>query len=234
MIRPQMRAAHAVLFAALLPTCGQIDIPVTLTLDPEAHNVLHLELPEALGGGVVTVELVGNIETVVSLDTDRLLTRRGVFATVLVEDLLIAGTPLELFGLDTGNLCVALAEDEPAGGVAFLRPLLRREAEFQLTIPTETTVSNPAVAALLPPLPLVLELDARTRMGLTDLLNLAFKGEGLRLREVVTTTVPEDYPILGGSVATLDVTLVSTRTPTADPMLDACEAVVGAQAPAAM
>jgi hypothetical protein len=222
---PHARAAHAAVFALFLPTCGPIELPVTLTLDPAADNHLEIALPENLGGGTATVALVGNIETVVSLDSDELVTRRGVFATVLVEDLLIAGTPLELFGLDTGTLCVALDGSEPSGGVAFLRPLLRKEADFQLTIPTETHVTNPDVAALLPPLPLVLELDARARLGLLDLLNLALKGEGLRLREVVQATIPEDYPLLGGSEATLDVTLVSTRTPSTDPMLDGCAAL---------
>ncbi|MFW6067384.1 MAG: hypothetical protein ACOC97_03535 [Myxococcota bacterium] len=212
--------AAALVFAS---ACGEVDVPATLTMDPAEDNRLEIELPEEAGGGVAVVEIVGNIESTVTVDTDKLITPQGVYATVSVDDLLIAGTPVEVIGVSTGTLCTSDVPDDPGGGVAFLRPVFHKEADFELIIPTETSATNPELEALLPPLPLELELSTTTRLGLQDLADLVLEGEGLRIHEVVTTTIPEDYPILGGSDVTLDATLISTQEPTEDPLLDECE-----------
>lgn len=209
---------------AVLPACGQIDIPATLALDPSTDNTLTLELPAELGGGTATTRLVGNVETTVSINTDHLLTPQGVYAMIQIDDVQIAGESLQLLGIDTGTLCTALDPTQEAGGVAYLRPLLLKQADFQLTIPTETRVTNEAVANILPPIPFTLEVDASTRLGLQDLIDLVLKGTGLSIHQVIETTVPDDYPLLGGAPVTLDATLSSTATPVEDPLLDDCAA----------
>jgi hypothetical protein len=206
----------------LSTACGAIELPVLLTMDPNASNTFSLELPPLFGGEVVTTELVGNVWTTVFIDSNQLLNPSGVPATVRVDEFFTAGSPIDLNGLNTGPLCTFIPEGEEAGGIALLRPMFYRDATFNLTIPTTTVPADPNVAELLPPLPLALEIDTSVYQDLHGLLQLCNFGTGLTMHPVINTTIPDDVPLFGGSAVTLDVTLTSTRFAATDPLLDAC------------
>ncbi len=212
--------------AALLSACGKINLPTLLVLDPSADNKLTIQLPASFGGGSVSSKLVGNVKTTVTIDTNKLISPQGVPATVTVNSFATAGSSINLGSIPSGTLCTYIPAGQSAGGVAYLRPLIFKDATFSLTIPTETKSVDPIVQNLIPPIPLLLKIDAKTTIDLLGLITLMFQGTGLNLHQVVNMTIPADIPLLGGSTVTLDAVLASTKTAVTDPMLDACAAVL--------
>lgn len=212
----------AFLALLVLPGCGQIEIPVNLNLDPSGPNQLVLEDPF---GNVETSELTGGIATTIILDTDRLLSRRGVFATLRVDDIRIAGSEFAIVGIRTGTLCLAPDPEVASGGFAFLRPLFQKEADIQLTLGALAFVTRPELAPLAPPLPFGATLETQVPLSLSDLLALAAGEEGsLTLTETIVDTLPEDVFLVGGSDVTVTVTLTNSDTRAQGPLLDACDA----------
>ncbi len=212
--------------AALLSACGKINLPTLLVLDPAASNTMSITLPTSLGSGTVVSNLVGNVETTVTLDTSKLIAPQGIAATVTVNSFATAGSAIMLGSISSGTLCTSIATGATAGGVAYLRPLIFKDATFELTIPTDTTSASAIVNKLIPPIPLTLNLDAKVSLDLMGLINLALEGTGLNMHQVLNLTIPSTIPLLGGSAVVLDTTLKSTKTAVTDPMLDACAAAL--------
>jgi len=222
-VHRRLRLLTALVALGALPACGQIEVPVELNLDPSGPNELVLEDP---AGNVAVSQLSGGVATTIILDTDRLLSFRGVFATLRVDDIRIAGSELLLLGfVPTGTLCLAPDPDVSSGGFAFLRPIFKKEADIQLTLAALAFATNPALADLAPPLPFGATIETQVPLSLSDLLALATGQErGLTLTETIMDTVPEDVPFVGGSDITATVTLSSSDSPAEGPLLDECDA----------
>jgi hypothetical protein len=218
--------AVALMSAMLVVACGKISLPTLMVIDPAVNNTMTIQLPASFGGGSVTSKIVGNVKTTVILDTNKLISLTGTPATVRVDSFLTAGTSINLGSIASGTLCTYVPAGEEAGGVAKLDPLLTQRATFQLTIPTETLSVSPVVQQLLPPIPLLLEINAKSKITLTSMITLLLKGTGLNMHQVVNTTIPTTVPLLGGSTVALDTTMTSTKTPVTDPLLTACENLV--------
>jgi hypothetical protein len=208
--------------ALVLSACGKVNLPTLLVMDPAATNTLTIKLPATFGGGTVQSNLVGNVNTTVTVDTNKLLMPLGAPATVKVNSFATAGSSVKLGSIASGTLCTSIPTGQEAGGIAYLRPLIYRNATFKLTIPTETKSVDPNVQKLIPPIPLTLNIDATVKLDLSGLINLAFTGNGLSIHQVLNLTIPSTIPLLGGSVVILDTTLKSTKTPVTDPKLDEC------------
>ncbi len=227
---PRARAAALLLPCLwLLTACGRIEVPVFLNLDPAAANTLELGLPD---GSAVSSDLSGGVATTLILDTHRLLTWKGVFATIRVDDVRIAGSSLLFFGaIPSGTLCLAPDPALASGGFAFLRPL-RGEGSFQLTLETLAYLTDPVLAAAFPPLPFSAAIDDEVPLTISDLLaivagDLGVDG-GLTIQQTLVSTLPPDTPLVGGSDVTVTATLTSASAEATGPLLDECDAFLAA------
>lgn len=222
--RPQLLLAALV--AATSIGCGQIEIPVHFSL--VGDNTISLEVPafpppDNVFGSI----LVGGAEATVIVDLNpfELFSPQGLVAAIVVDRVSIAGTSIDIFGLQTGTICIYDDVDDPGGGFAFMRPL-KEEADFTLTLNTLIAVTDPFIRSLFPdPLPFSAAIDETVPLTLADLLGLFVGGgAGLELSQELQSTLPADIPILGGSIVTANLTLATTETFPEDPMLDECEA----------
>lgn len=221
------------LLAALLTlntACGQIDLPLTLALQGE--NDISIQIPAfPPGRDTFSSTLLGGAAATVSIELNpfHLFSPNGLVALLAIDKVRIAGTDINIAGLHTGTLCIYDDVANPGGGVAYLRPL-RQEADFQLSFNTLISVTDPFILSLFPdPLPFEAELDTTVPVTLADLVGLllgggAGGGGGLELSQQVTTTLPEDLPILGGGTVVANLTLATVEEFPTDPMLDECEA----------
>lgn len=220
------------LLAALLTlntACGQIDLPLTLALQGE--NSISIQIPAfPPGRDTFSSALLGGADATVTLDLNpfHLFSPNGLVALLAIDQVRIAGTEINIAGLRTGTLCIYDDLANPGGGIAFLRPL-RQEADFQLSFNTLISVTDPFIMSLFPdPLPFEAELDTTVPVTLADLVGLllgggAGGGGGLELSQEITTTLPDDLPILGGGNVTANLTLATVEEFPIDPMLDECE-----------
>lgn len=207
--------------------CGQIQLPVTFALKGE--NTISLEIPFfPPGRNVFTSELVGGADATVSVDLNpfHLFTPNGLAAMITIDQVRIAGTAIDLLGLNTGTICIYDDVENPGGGIAYLRPL-RREGDFNLAFNTLIAVTDPFILGLFPdPLPFAAEVSATVPITLSDLFGLLAGSStgGIELSQELTSTLPEEVPILGGSLVTADLTLATVEDFPVDPLLDDCEA----------
>ncbi|RIL07969.1 MAG: hypothetical protein DCC71_01195 [Proteobacteria bacterium] len=208
--------------------CGQIQLPVTFALQGE--NTITLEVPFfPPGNNVFSSSLLGGADATVSIDLNpfELFSPQGLVALIAIDQIRMAGTPIDLFGLNTGTICIYDDVENPGGGIAYLRPL-RREGDFTLAFNTLISVTDPVLLGLFPdPLPFAAEVDTTVPITLSDLFGLiAGSGSGgIELSQELTSTLP-DMPILGGSIVTADLTLATVEEFPSDPLLDECEAFI--------
>lgn len=226
-IRPDLsglRILAGLLALTVLPACGPIEVPVNLNLDPTGPNELSIELP---GGAVETSQLTGGVGATIILDTDKLLTWNGVFGTLRVDEVRIAGSSFDVIPdiLSTGTICLTQDPDTASGGFVYLRPLFKKEADVQLTLSTLALVTDPGLSQLAPPLPFGATIDTQVPLTLSDLLALA-SGEGgsLTITQSIVDTLPADIPLLGGSDVMATVTLSNSDMRAEGPLLDECDA----------
>lgn len=215
-----------VLFAIIsIIGTAQYSMPLVLEFDPAEANVLQITEPPRLGSEVRTSQLVGGVELTLTFDSRRLLSESGVVATVRVDDVRIAGTGIDLLGLiPTGTLCIAPNPDLASGGVAFLRPV-RSEAQMQLTLETLSHATNPALEGVVPPIPFGAMIDEEFELGLVELLGLLTGQEGtISVQQMLSDTLPDDIPVLGGSQVDIDATFTNVNELAPDPLLAECEA----------
>lgn len=211
--------------------CGQIEIPVTLGL--VGDNTISMEIPFfPPGRNVFGTSVVGGAETRIQVDlTDpaALFSPDGLVANVIIDRVLIAGGDIDLFGLHTGTLCTYDDPSVPSGGLAFMRPI-RQEGQFHITMNTLISPTSPQILALFPdPLPFVAEIDDTTTVTLVDLVNLALgRPADIEISQVIEAVLPDDIPLLAGSIITADVTLKTVEEFPSDPSIDECEAFLAA------
>jgi hypothetical protein len=212
--------------------CGQIEFPATLALVGE--NTITMEVPFfPPGQNVFGTSVVGGAESRIQVDlTDplQMFQPEGLAANVLVDRVLIAGGDINIFGLHTGTVCTSDDPDNPGSGIAFLRPI-QQEGEFHITMNTLISVTNPQLAGFLPgPLPFAADLNDTTRVTLLDMLNLALgKPADIEISQVIQAVLPDDIPLLAGSIITADVTLKTVDQFPSDPLLTECDEFLAGQ-----
>jgi hypothetical protein len=215
-----------VLLAFSGPACGQIELPVDFALKGE--NTISLEVPFfPPGSNVFETFLIGGAEATVIIDLNpfELFDPQGLVALLTIDRVRIAGSPIDLFGLNTGTICVYDDPENPGGGIAYLRPL-HQEADFDLNFRTLISVTDPFLGGLLPgALPFDAMVSTTVPVALTDLLGLLFGSStgGIEISQQLTSTLPEDLAVLGGSIVTADLTLATVDEQPTSPLLDECE-----------
>jgi len=202
--------------------CGQIDLPVTFALQGE--NTITLDTPFF---GTLSSTLIGGAEATVTIDLNPfvLFKPQGLAALISLDRVLMAGTEIHIGTLNTGIVCVYDDPDNPGGGIAYLRPL-HQEGDFNLSFNTLISPTSPQLQALFPdPLPFQAEISTTVPVTLAQLLGLLTGGGdgGLELSQEIQAVLPEEIPLLGGSIVTADLTLATVETFPTDPMLDHCE-----------
>jgi hypothetical protein len=213
------------LFAATSIGCGEIELPITFAL--VGDNTISLEIPAfPPPNNVFGSSLVGGAEATVVVDLNpfELLTPNGIVAAISVDRVLMGADAIDLLGLSTGTVCIYDDPGAPGGGFALLRPL-RKQADFHLTLNTLISPTSPLLLGLFPePLPFAAAIDETIPLTLADLVGLLVGGGGgLELSQELQATLPDDIPLLAGSIITADVTLATVDAFPVDPLLDECE-----------
>lgn len=213
------------LFAATSIGCGEIELPVTFALVGE--NTMSLQVAAfPPPNNVFQSDLVGGAEATVRIDLNpfELFTPNGIMAAISVDRVRMAAEAINLFGFSTGTVCIYDDPASPGGGFALMRPL-RQQADFHLTLNTLISPTSPVLIGLYPdPLPFAAAIDETIPLTLADMIGLLVGGgAGLELSQQLQATVPDDVPLLAGSVITTDVTLATVDAFPVDPLLDECE-----------
>ena len=212
--------------------CGPVEFPSTLALIGD--NTITLEIPAfPPGRNVFTTTIVGGTEARILMDLTNpleLLQPQGIAASVITDRVLIAGNDINLFGIHTGTICAYNDPDQESGGMAFLRPI-REEGEFHLTLNTLMAATDPFIQQVFPePLAFQATIDDTTRVTLLDLVNLALGREAdIVVSQRIESVLPDDIPILGGTLVTVDVTLKTVQDFPVDPLLDECDAFLAGE-----
>jgi hypothetical protein len=225
-LKSSVKVAVGVLLATMMTACGNMTIPLSMTMDPSKANTLSIVLPSALGGGTVSSNLVGNTVGSVTLNTNKLLNPGGVPGTVAITSFNVAGTAINLGSIPSGTLCTFVPPGATAGGTVTLDPLLTRTGTFKLTIPTETISVDPNIRLLIPPINLQIDINAKAPVTINSLLSLLTAGTGISLHQVSNLTIPSDIPILGGQPITFDATLMASKNLSKDSKLADCAAAI--------
>jgi hypothetical protein len=227
-----LQATLVSVFAAASIGCGQIEVPLNLALAGDSQIAMYIPILSPAHRNVVS-SLVGGVETtaVIDLNPFELISPNGIAAVIRIDDMLIAGEPILLGGaLSTGTICTLLDPEAASGGLALIQPF-RHQMNVQMTLNSVINVTSPFLSGYLPDgLPFPAEIDATIPITLADLFDL-FVGllgggngglTGLELTQEITTTLPDDIPILAGSDVTATLTLVSVDAIPADPLLADC------------
>jgi hypothetical protein len=227
-IEKQLRGALIAaigLASSLTVACGQIELPVNLVATSDSQ--ITITLPFDPPYDILQSSLVGGAQATIAVDVDifKLLSPHGIMGTIVVDDVLIAGTEVVIGGfLPSGTICVTPSTDPPGGGTILLRPLLNR-ADIQMDLFTQISLTDPTVAALLgPPLPFDAHIEDQVPLSLADLLGLLLGGGSgsFEVHQEISTVLPEDLPLVGGAPVVADVTLVNADEFPTGGLLDDC------------
>lgn len=220
--RPTHLLAAAAAVIGLGSGCGNITLPVNLALEQPS------ELNLTLGDTVATTTLVGGVATTIEADLGLLkllgaLVGQAIPADIAVDDLLIAGTNIAIFGgaLNTGTICLYQDPLIPSGGDAAFNMLLG-SAAFNLTLNALIALTDPVLGPGIGPQAFNQAISAVAPLSLTDMLAiLGGSGGGLALTQEIDT-VFGPVPLLGEIHAQGSLTLASADVLPSDPLLDDC------------
>jgi len=211
--------------------CGKITLPVDLALEDPSQLTLELPIfPPPYNEASTT--LVGSVQTTIKANVG-LLELLGAFAgkalpaTIQVDDVLIAGTPILIAGaLSTGTVCLFQDPVLASAGTASFN-LLLGTAAFNMTLNTRLGVTDPTVGGLFGgPQPFSQVVNAVTPLSLSDMLAiLAGQDSGLALTQEIDASFGP-VPVVGIIHVTGSLTLASTSTLPSDPLLDQCSAFI--------
>lgn len=227
--KPTAKTSHLLhtlalaLVAGLGVACGQLEVPLNLAVQP--GSTVTLFQPFEPPYDVVQAGLVGGVEgrAIVSLGLWSLINPNGIPAVIEIDDVLIAADSLLVAGfIPTGTVCIEPAQDPPGSGMAYFQTL-RNKALFMMDLFTQIRVTDPVTAGLFgEPLAFDASVDAEVDVTLTDLLGLLGGGGSLTIDQQISTTIPDDVPLLGGSPFVADITLVTVDEIPADLLLLDC------------
>lgn len=222
--RPAHLLAALAAFIGLGSGCGDVSIPVDLALEQPSSLSLALPTEQA------TTELVGGVATTIEADLGLLkllgaLLGKALPADIVVDDVLIAGTSISVFGglFNTGTICVFQDADLPSEGSAAFN-LLLGSAAFDMTLNASLAITDPTLGGFLGgPQPFSQSIMAVVPLSLSDLFGiLGGGGGGLALTQEIDT-VFGPVPLLGEVHVTGELTLASADGFPSDPLLDECD-----------
>ena len=163
-----------------------------------------------------------------SIDVGDLLRGRPIMGTVKAEEVLIAGSALDIApGLTSGTLCTSLDPSQPASGTATIN-LLRQRLMLAVQSGTRIAITDPNLRALLTTaadLSVPVSIQATVPINLGDLIG-ALLGNALpiQITQPIMQTVPSDVPILGGGTITGQLVLAAATQPPTSPRIEECRA----------
>jgi hypothetical protein len=232
-----LRLAILVAFASGGIACGVIEAPITLALDEGSSMTISLnpETPNPIVLG--TVDLEGGVDTLMTAEFGLfdLLFKRPVLGTLEIIDLLFAGTPFNLLGIPTNEVCTIQDPNGASGGSVLIdifdHQINNASLQFVMDMATAIKVGNPVLAGAIPDgFPLVLSVDSEADLTLAEMLTLLTgDAEGVLS---ITQALDEQFvvtvlglPISLGIVGELTLTTVN-EFPTGA-LLDDCIALLG-------
>jgi len=215
------RVLTVALFAASTVACGDIEFP--LTLATEGENFIDITVP-AGGPNTVTTELVGGVEATLFTEINfiHILFGQPIMGVLQVDDLLFAGTPFNLLGANTQEVCI-VPEGAGGGGTVEI-DLLAKQATFAATLETAVQVGNPTLGGLLPGgLPFAVNVESTTDFTLLDLIGLVGGTGGFALSQEIMEEIIVPTPF-GNVPAGINgvFSLTTANEFPVDPLIDDC------------
>lgn len=237
MLKKALQLTAVTVFAASSIACGDIEALMTLALDEGSSMQISLNPdtpnPVLLG----TVDLEGGVDTVMTAEIDlfALLFAQPIIGAIEVEDLLFAGTPFDLLGIPTDEVCVIKDPNGASGGTALIDLFDHQpnnaSLQFMIDLASRIRVGNPFLAGAIPEgFPLVLEVDSEADLSLAEMLSLiSGSGDG---GFSVTQELDEQFDVdVAGIPLSLGVTgelsLSTVNEFPTGPLLDDCIALLG-------
>ncbi len=219
-------------FGATSIACGDIQLPQTLALVGE-DNVITMTLsPDTPAAQSFDLGLEGGVDTTITLSLSLLdlLVNGGLNGLITVDELLFAGTPFEILGIPTGEVCIVPDQDNPGGGsvlIDILAGLMSLDAAFN----TRVLLGNELFASAIPDgFPFPLNVQDTSELSIADLIGLIFgnaDGGGMLISQELSDQfeaeiLPGFPPIIIGVEGNISLGTVN-EFPTGD-LIDACDA----------
>lgn len=208
----------------------QASVSTWLVFDPSAENRLEIDLPADLGGPTGT-RLVGGVLATLHFDPVSVILAKPLAVGVTIDDVRVAGESFAAVpsvpGLETGTICVTADSDDPGAGVVTV-PVLglpRISADMR----TVTVLTSPVVGPLFPDgIALTAHIEDELGLDLRALLRNRFLAGPVSVETEAAGTIPPDIALLGGQPFRLAVTILNSLQRPEDPLLDECDAFLGA------
>jgi hypothetical protein len=174
--------------------------------------------------------LVGSLDTTLTLSINvlDLLFGRPIAGTVVVNNILIAGPSVTLFGLATGTLCNSLDASMPSPDGTVSIDLKKSELTLKADVNTFVQPSGASFRSFLHDagdfaLPVV--VDTVAPASIFDLLGaLGGATFPIAFTQLIDFTIPITNPLLANAHVTGTLFLSSVDTPPVHPLLDICAA----------
>jgi len=232
-----VQLAMLALFAWGAVGCGVIEAPMTLALEEGSSMDISLNpsspSPILLG----TVELEGGVETLMTAEFNliAILFQLPVMGVIEVTNLLFAGTPFSILGIDTEEVCTIPDPNGSSGGTVLIdifdQQINNASIQFVMDLATVIKVGSPVLSGVIPDgFPLVLSVDSEADLTLAEMLGL-IAGDasgGMTVTQVLDETF---FVTVGPLMLELGVvgelTLSTVNEFPTGPLLDDCIALLG-------
>jgi hypothetical protein len=208
----------------------QASVSTWLVFDPSAENRLVIDLPADLGGSTGT-RLVGGVLATLHFDALSVILNQPLAVDVTIDEVRVAGESFaalpSLPELTTGTICVTADPDTPGTGTVTV-PLLGLP-QIAADMNTVTVLTSPVVGPLFPDgIVLAAHIEDELALDLRPLLRNRFTAGPVAVETEAAGTIPADVALLGGQPFRLAVTILNSLQRPEDPLLDECDAFLGA------
>ena len=222
------RLRSVLLLAGLMTTlvgatgCTQV-METVLELQEGSSAVIQL------GATPLTSDFVGGIDATaeITISLFDILFGRPLDGTVEINELLIAGTPINIIGFSTGAVCVSpLDPNEPGGGTIEV-DLKRRKLTLNVVSLAGIRITDPLLGPQVGVLEFPVEVSAETPVSLIDLLG-ALGGGSLPIdfTQEVSFVINQPGSPFNGATVTGQFILAQTDAFPTDPLIDDCRALL--------
>ncbi len=177
MIHKTLKLTLIAMFAMGSIACGEIEMPMILALQGEDNSINMTMFPDTPTAQSFTIDLEGGVETrmVISLSLLDLIFQHGVFAQIVIDDLLFGGTPFAILGQSTDEVCVVVDEAAGGGGGMAFVDIFQGLISFDMSLATAVLIGSPLLGGAIPDgFPFAMDIQETAEMSLIDMLGLAF------------------------------------------------------------
>jgi hypothetical protein len=179
-----------------------------------------------VGPAMLTTQFVGGIDSTATVQISffDLLLNRPLDGTVEINDMLFAGTPIQIGPFNTGAICVAPIDPNNPGGGTIEIDLKHNTLTFAVTTDAGIRLADPVLGPLVGVLPFPVDVSASSPVSLKQLLGALGGGSlGIQITQPIALTIATG-PFAGATATGQFILAEASAFPT-DPKLDTCRAL---------